>query len=50
VTVDIELRERLDKPFSAWGYGRVAHVDTEGAGIQLQGGQFDLNSDDWRER
>ncbi|MGB6947324.1 MAG: PilZ domain-containing protein [Bryobacteraceae bacterium] len=50
VTVDVELRERLDKPFSAWGFGRVAHVDAEGAGIELQGGQFDLPLDDWRER
>ena len=41
VTVEVELRERPDKPFSAWGLGRVAYVDGAGAGIQLYGGHFD---------
>lgn len=41
VTVDVELPEGPDKPFSAWGFGRVAHVNGGGAGIQLYGGHFD---------
>jgi PilZ domain len=41
VTVDVEFPEGSDKPFSAWGLGRVAHIDSLGAGIQLFGGQFD---------
>ncbi len=41
VTVDVELPERPDKPFSVWGIGRVAHIDGGGAGIQLYGGHFD---------
>ncbi len=41
VTVDVELPECPDKPFSAWGFGRVAHIDGGSAGIQLFGGQFD---------
>lgn len=41
VTVDVELLERSDQAFSAWGLGRVAHIDNGGAGIQLYGGQFE---------
>jgi PilZ domain len=41
VTVDVELPELPHKPWSAWGFGRVAYVDATGAGIQLFGGQFD---------
>lgn len=41
VTVDVELPERPDKPFSAWGLGRVAHIDSGDAGIQLFAGHFD---------
>jgi hypothetical protein len=41
VTVDVELPELPDKPFSAWGFGRVAYVDAAGAGIQLFAGHFD---------
>jgi len=49
VTVDVELPECSDKPFSAWGLGRVAHIDSLGAGIQLFGGQFDtLSQEDER--
>jgi c-di-GMP-binding flagellar brake protein YcgR len=40
VTVDVELPEHPDKPFSAWGLGRVAYIGQGGAGIQLYGGQF----------
>ncbi len=50
VTVDVELREKRDQPFSAWGFGRVAHIDANGAGIQLHGGQFDPLPAGWRER
>jgi hypothetical protein len=41
VTVEVELVEYPDKPFSAWGLGRVAYVSGGDAGIQLFGGQFD---------
>jgi len=41
VTVDVELPERPDKPFSAWGSGKVAYIDGGGTGIQLCGGHFD---------
>lgn len=40
VTVDVELPDQSDKPFSAWGLGRVAYVAGGDAGIQLFGGQF----------
>jgi PilZ domain len=40
VTVEVQLREPTEKPFSAWGLGRVAHVDRGGVGIQLYGGEF----------
>jgi PilZ domain len=41
VTVQVALPEYPDKPFSAWGVGRVAYVDGSGAGIQLYAGHFD---------
>lgn len=41
ITVQVELAEYPDKPFSSWGVGRIAYVDGNGAGIQLLGGQFD---------
>jgi hypothetical protein len=41
VTVEVELPDRPEKPFSVWGLGRVAYIDDAGAGIQLHGGQFD---------
>ncbi|HTW65964.1 MAG TPA: PilZ domain-containing protein [Bryobacteraceae bacterium] len=41
VTVEVELRDRPDKPFSAWGLGRVVYIDDSGTGIQLYGGHFD---------
>jgi PilZ domain len=41
VTVDVELPDRPDQPFSSWGLGRVAHVDGGDAGIQLYGGHFE---------
>ncbi len=50
VTVDVELRERPNQPFSAWGLGRVAYINERGVGIQLLGGQFDPLPAGWRER
>jgi hypothetical protein len=41
VTIEVELPGATDKPFSAWGLGRVAYLDAGGAGIQLYGGHFD---------
>src|SRR5271165_5308378 len=41
VTVDVELPEDSDKPFSSWGIGRVTRIDTCGTAIQLHGGQFE---------
>ena len=41
ITVEVELPEWPDKSFSAWGVGRIAYVDGNGAGIQLLGGQFE---------
>jgi hypothetical protein len=41
VTIEVELPERTGQAFSAWGFGRVAHIDAGGAGIQLYGGHFD---------
>lgn len=41
ITVEVELPEYPDKPFSSWGVGRIAYVDGNGAGIQLLGGKFD---------
>jgi hypothetical protein len=41
VTVEIELPEAPDKPFSSWGLGRVAYINDRGVGIQLYGGRFD---------
>jgi c-di-GMP-binding flagellar brake protein YcgR len=40
VTVEVQLPDGADRPFSSWGLGRVAHIDSNGAGIQLYGGQF----------
>jgi hypothetical protein len=50
VTVDVELREHADRPFSAWGLGRVAYLDADAAGIQLFDSQFDPLPAGWRER
>lgn len=41
ITVDVELPDCPDKPFSAWGLGRVAYIARDYAGIQLFGGQFE---------
>lgn len=41
VTVEVELQGHPDKAFSAWGLGRVAHLDRTGAGVQLYAGHFD---------
>lgn len=41
ITVEVELPDYPDKPFSAWGLGRVAYLSGGDAGIQLFGGQFD---------
>ncbi len=41
LTVEVELPDCPDKPFSSWGVGRIAYVDGHGAGLQLLGGQFD---------
>jgi hypothetical protein len=40
VSVEIELPELPDKPFSTWGIGRVAYKNERGIGIQLHGGKF----------
>lgn len=40
VTLDIELPEFADKPFSSWGVGRVAHIGDATAGVHLFAGQF----------
>jgi YD repeat-containing protein len=44
ITVEVELAEYPDRPFSSWGVGRIAYVDSSGAGVQLLGGQFDPGS------
>jgi hypothetical protein len=41
VSVEIELPEFPDKPFSSWGLGRIAYKNERGIGIQLFGGRFD---------
>jgi c-di-GMP-binding flagellar brake protein YcgR len=41
ITVEVELPDHPDKAFSAWGVGRVAHMDANNAGIQLFAGEFD---------
>lgn len=41
ITIEIELPEYPDKPFSMWGVGRVAHIGAGKAGIQLRAGHFD---------
>jgi hypothetical protein len=41
ITVEVELPEHPDKSFSAWGVGRIAYIDAQGAGIQLLGGEFE---------
>lgn len=40
VTIEIELPDIPDKPLSAWGVGRVAHIGSGMAGIQLVAGHF----------
>src|SRR5271168_5243810 len=34
VTVEVELAQHTDKPFSPWGIGRVVRVDTETCAVQ----------------
>lgn len=41
VSIQIELPESVDKPFSSWGLGRVVYINERGIGIQLFGGRFD---------
>jgi c-di-GMP-binding flagellar brake protein YcgR len=41
VSVEVQLPECEDKPFSSWGLGRVAYLNGNRAGIQLFGGKFD---------
>jgi c-di-GMP-binding flagellar brake protein YcgR len=41
VTLEVELPEHPDKPFSSWGLGRVVYRNDGGIGIQLYGGHFD---------
>jgi hypothetical protein len=41
VTVEIELPDDPDKPFSSWGVARVAHIDGAYFGIQLSAGTFE---------
>lgn len=43
ITVEVELPDYPDKSFSAWGVGRIAYVDGNGAGVQLLGGKFDAD-------
>lgn len=40
VTLEIELPEFAEKPFSSWGIGRVAHIGGATAGVQLFAGEF----------
>ncbi len=49
VTIEVELPDRPDKPFSSWGVGRVAWMDVHGAGIELCAGQFNSRPSGGRE-
>jgi len=40
VTVEVELPDRPERPFSSWGIGRIAHLDSSRMGIELAGGCF----------
>ena len=40
VSVEVEILDHPDKPFSSWGVGRVAWMDVHGVGIELCAGQF----------
>jgi c-di-GMP-binding flagellar brake protein YcgR len=40
VTIEIELTDSPDKPFSSWGVGKVAYVSGQDAGIHLAAGDF----------
>jgi c-di-GMP-binding flagellar brake protein YcgR len=41
ITLEVRLPDCPDKPFSAWGIGRVVYIRGGEAGIQLFGGHFD---------
>ena len=41
VTVEVELRDHADKPFSPWGIGRVVRLEGKRVAIKLAGGSFD---------
>lgn len=41
VTVEVQLQEDPDRPFSSWGAGRIAYLHEGEVGIQLFGGKFD---------
>jgi PilZ domain-containing protein len=40
VTVEVELPEDSDQPFSPWGIGRIVRLDGEKSAIQLSAGCF----------
>ncbi|HTR39472.1 MAG TPA: PilZ domain-containing protein [Bryobacteraceae bacterium] len=40
VTVELELPDQPEKPFSSWGIGRVAHLDSTRMGVELSAGRF----------
>jgi len=40
VTVEIQFPDRPEKPFSSWGIGRIAYVESHRTGIELYAGHF----------
>ncbi|MGD1093836.1 MAG: PilZ domain-containing protein [Bryobacteraceae bacterium] len=46
VTIDVELPDHSEQPFSSWGIGTVVRVDTEHSAIQICAGIFDPVSPD----
>ena len=40
VTVELELLDQPEKPFSSWGIGRIAHLDSDLMGVELSAGRF----------
>ena len=50
VTVDVELPDNPDKPFAAWGLGKVVRFTGSYFGIQLSAGTFDKGEDPEAER
>jgi c-di-GMP-binding flagellar brake protein YcgR len=50
VTVEVELPDDSDQPFSPWGVGRIVRLDGEHSAIQLSAGCFRDGADESEDR